>query len=122
MSLPADSVRRGGARVRLAEQGMSGWHRAGRVPARAGSRRGLRACDGGSGNARRCAGRPGSWRTTWTGCSASSLLSVAAAARALYCPTARLSDLFGLDRPLGQDDWVDEHDAVTDHAVEPSTG
>jgi hypothetical protein len=49
-------------------------------------------------------------------------LPVAAAARALYCPTARLSDLFGLDRPLGQDDWVDEHDAVTDHAVEPSTG
>jgi hypothetical protein len=48
--------------------------------------------------------------------------AVAAAARALYCPAARLSDLFGLDRPPGQDDWVDEHDAVTGHAAEPSTG
>jgi len=48
--------------------------------------------------------------------------AVAAAARALYCPAARLSDLFGLDRPPGQDDWIDEHDAVTGHAAEPSMG
>jgi len=48
--------------------------------------------------------------------------AVAAAARALYCPAARLSDLFGLDRPPGQDDRVDEHDAVTGHGAEPGTG
>ena len=48
--------------------------------------------------------------------------AVAVAARALYCPTARLSDMFGLERPPGQDDWVDEHDAVTSHTVEPSMG
>jgi hypothetical protein len=38
--------------------------------------------------------------------------AVATVARALYCPAARLSDLFGLPRLPGQDDWVDEHDAV----------
>lgn len=48
--------------------------------------------------------------------------AVAAAARALYCPAARLSDLFGLDRPPGRDEWVDEHDAATGHAAEPRTG
>jgi hypothetical protein len=47
--------------------------------------------------------------------------AVAAAARALYCPAGRLSDLFGLNQPAGQDDWVDEHDTVTGHPAEPST-
>jgi len=46
--------------------------------------------------------------------------AVAVVARALYCPVARLSDLFGLDRPPGQDGWVDEHDGVTNHAGEPA--
>lgn len=41
--------------------------------------------------------------------------AVAVAARALYCAAARLSDLFGLDRPPGRDDWINEHDAVTNH-------
>jgi hypothetical protein len=43
--------------------------------------------------------------------------AVAVATRALYYPAARLSDLFGLDRPPGQNGWVDEHDAVTCHVA-----
>jgi hypothetical protein len=46
--------------------------------------------------------------------------AVAVAARALYYPAARLSEQFGLDVPPRQEDWVDEHDAVTGHAAEPS--
>lgn len=44
--------------------------------------------------------------------------AVAVAVRALYCPAQRLSDLFGLDSALGQDDWADEHDALTGLAPE----
>jgi hypothetical protein len=46
--------------------------------------------------------------------------AVAVAVRALYCPAQRLSDLFGLDPAPGQDDWVDEHDALTSQAPEPA--
>lgn len=46
--------------------------------------------------------------------------AVAVAVRALYCPAQRLSDLFGLDPAPGQDDWVDEHDALTGQVPEPA--
>ena len=43
------------------------------------------------------------------------------------CPSTVLSGwateyLFGLERPPGQDDWVDEHDAVINHAADPARG
>ena len=50
------------------------------------------------------------------------MTSSSAAAHALYCPVARLSDLFGLDSPPGQDDWGHEHDTLANHAAEPARG
>lgn len=46
--------------------------------------------------------------------------AVAVAARALYCPVARLARLFGLGTFPGLDDWVDEHDAVTRQPESPT--
>lgn len=103
---------------------MSGWHRAARVPAggkptRTPGRRRSVTQERERKAVRRVAGiLEGDLDCQFR----EQPLPVAAAARALYCPTARLSDLFGMDRPLGQDDWVDERDAATSHAVKPSLG
>lgn len=38
--------------------------------------------------------------------------AIAVAARSLYCPAGRFSDLFGLGTPPQLDEWIDEHDAI----------
>ena len=37
-----------------------------------------------------------------------------------FAPSPPEVEVFGLDRSAGQEEWVDEHDTVTNHAAKPA--